>query len=129
MAFYIQVMFIASSILIGLLVGDGRFTVPDNPTIDFLFRAWVWPSGWDLGLLLGIGVISGLGAYLISQGYRLSEASLLAPFEYTSLPLAMLWSILFFGDCPDLVSWFGIGLIFLAGLSAVAHVNHGLGKM
>ena len=128
MAFYIQAMFIASSLLVGLLAGDGRFTVPEDPTIDFLLRAWVWPSDGDLWLLLGIGLISGLGAYLISQGYRLSEASLLAPFEYTSLPLAMLWSILFFGDWPDLVSWFGIALIFLAGLSAVARVNHGKGK-
>ena len=123
MAVYTQLMFIAISALIGVLVGDGRFTVHDDPTIDFLLRAWVWPSGRDLVLLSGIGILSGLGAYLISQGYRLGEASLLAPFEYTSLPFAMLWSILFFGDWPDLVSWVGIGMIFSAGMWALIHVN------
>ncbi|HIA40671.1 MAG TPA: DMT family transporter [Gammaproteobacteria bacterium] len=124
MAVYTQLMFIAISALIGVLVGDGRFTVHDDPTIDFLLRAWVWPSGRDLVLLSGIGILSGLGAYLISQGYRLGEASLLAPFEYTSLPFAILWSILFFGDWPDLISWVGIGMIFSAGMWALMHVNH-----
>ena len=124
MAVYTQLMFIAVSALIGVLVGDGRFTVHDDPTIDFLLRAWVWPSGRDFILLSGIGILSGLGAYLISQGYRLGEASLLAPFEYTSLPLAMLWSILFFGDWPDLISWVGIAMIFSAGMWALMHVNH-----
>ena len=124
MAVYTQLMFIAVSALIGASVGDGRFTVHDDPTIDFLLRAWVWPSGRDFLLLSGIGILSGLGAYLISQGYRLGEASLLAPFEYTSLPLAMLWSILFFGDWPDLISWVGIAMIFSAGMWALMHVNH-----
>ena len=123
MAVYTQLMFIAVSALIGVLVGDGRFTVHDDPTIDFLLRAWVWPSVRDFILLAGIGILSGLGAYLISQGYRLGEASLLAPFEYTSLPLAMLWSILFFGDWPDLISWVGIAMIFSAGMWALMHVN------
>ena len=123
MAVYTQLMFIAVSALIGASVGDGRFTVHDDPTIDFLLRAWVWPSGRDFILLSGIGILSGLGAYLISQGYRLGEASLLAPFEYTSLPLAMLWSILFFGDWPDLISWVGIAMIFSAGMWALMHVN------
>ncbi len=123
MAVYTQLMFIAVSALIGASVGDGRFTVHDDPTIDFLLRAWVWPSGRDFILLSGIGILSGLGAYLISQGYRLGEASLLAPFEYTSLPLAMLWSILFFGDWPDLMSWVGIAMIFSAGMWALMHVN------
>ena len=123
MAVYTQLMFIAISALIGMLVGDGRFTVHDDPTIDFLLRAWVWPSGRDFVLLSGIGILSGLGAYLISQGYRLGEASLLAPFEYTSLPFAMLWSILFFGDWPDPISWVGIGMIFSAGMWALMHVK------
>lgn len=118
MAFYVQVMFVSLSAVIGLLVGDGRFAVVDNPTLDFLLRAWVWPETVDLLLLCGIGCLSGLGAYLISQGYRISEASRVAPFEYAGLPLAILWSILFFGDWPDALSWVGIALILSAGLYA-----------
>ena len=129
LAFYTQLMFIVNSALIGILVGDGRFTVHDDPTIDFLLRAWVWPPVWDLFLLFGIGVLNGIGAYLISQAYRLGEASLLAPFEYASLPIAMLWSIMFFGDWPDFISWIGIAMIFSAGMCALAQVNNNEAKM
>ena len=125
MAVYTQLMFIAVSALIGASVGDGRFTVHDDPTIDFLLRAWVWPPVLDLFLLFGIGVLNGIGAYLISQAYRLGEASLLAPFEYASLPIAMLWSIMFFGDWPDFISWIGIAMIFSAGMCALAQINNG----
>mgnify|MGYP001166436269 FL=1 len=118
MAFYVQLTFITVSAFIGLLVGDGRFAEPENPTLDFLLRAWVWPETRDLLLLCGIGCLSGMGAYLISQGYRISEASLVAPFEYTGLIFAILWSILFFGDWPDFMSWVGIALIFSAALLA-----------
>jgi drug/metabolite transporter (DMT)-like permease len=123
MAFYAQLMFIVVSALIGLLVGDGRFAVDDNPTLNFLLRAWVWPSDRDLILLAGVGTLSGIGAYLISQGYRITEASLVAPFEYAALPSAMAWSILFFGDWPDNWSWLGITLILGAGLYAFFQSN------
>jgi len=123
MAFYVQLMFIVVSALIGLLVGDGRFAVDDNPTLNFLLRAWVWPSDRDLILLAGVGALSGIGAYLISQGYRITEASLVAPFEYAALPSAMAWSILFFGDWPDNWSWLGITLILGAGLYAFFQSN------
>ena len=118
MAFYVQLMFIFVSVLFGVLVGDGRFAVGNDPTLNFLLRAWVWPGERDLILFAAIGLLSGIGAYLISQGYRIAEASLVAPFEYTALPSAMAWSILFFGDWPDNWSWAGIALIVSAGLYA-----------
>ncbi len=54
-----------------------------------------------------------LGGYLISQGYRISEAALVAPFEYVALPLAVFWSVFLWGDWPNPISWLGIA--FMAG--------------
>jgi drug/metabolite transporter (DMT)-like permease len=84
--------------------------------MDFLLRAWVWPNVTDASIMLGLGVLSATGGYLISQGYRLSEAGLVAPFEYTALPLAVFWSVLLWGDWPDATAWVGIALICGAGL-------------
>ena len=116
MAFYIQVTFVVVSGAIGLTFGDGRFADPSNPTIDFLFRAWVWPTQQDALIMVATGVLSGLAGYLISQGYRLAEAGLVAPFEYVALPLAVFWSVLVFSDWPNALSWAGIALIAGAGL-------------
>ncbi len=66
--------------------------------------------------MLAIGCLSGLAGYLISQAYRISEAALVAPFEYAALPLAVFWSVFLWGDWPDPISWFVIALIAGAGL-------------
>jgi len=116
LAFYIQLVFITASVAVGIAVGDGRYADVDNPSLRFLFRAWHWPQGIDLFIFLFIGILSGIGAYLISQGYRLCEAGVAAPFEYVALPLAVMWSIVIWGDWPAPLSWLGIFLIAAAGL-------------
>ena len=119
MAFYIQVTFIVVCSAVGLGIGDGRYASGINPSIDFLFRAWFLPPFGDLLLMGGIGCLMGVGTYLIFQGYRLTEASLVAPFEYIGIPLAVFWSIVVFNDYPDALVWIGIFLIVSAGLYTV----------
>ena len=67
-----------------------------------------------------IGLLSGLGTFFVSQAYRISKAGEVAPFEYFALPISIIWSITFFGDYPDLLSWFGIFLIACSGLYKVS---------
>ena len=116
MTFYIQLVFIVVTAVIGLALGDGRFAGQDDPSLEFLLRAWIWPDPADTFLFLLIGAASTGGGYLISQAYRLCEAGLAAPFEYVALPLAIFWGVVVFGDWPDLISWLGTSLIMLGGL-------------
>ncbi len=53
---------------------------------------------------------------MISQAYRICEAGLVAPFEYSAMPMAVLWGVVVFGTWPDAVAWTGIALIAGAGL-------------
>ena len=115
-AFYAQSGFIVVSIVIGLVAGHGRFAPEDDPSLAFLLRAWTVPSAPDAALFLGIGVINGVGGYLMSQAYRISRPSVLAPFEYVALPMAVAWGVVFFGDWPDLVTYAGMALICGSGL-------------
>ena len=116
MAFYIQLIFIVVSSLFGLFFGDGHLADPSHPIINYLFRPWTIPSWVDGMIMIGIGLLSGVGAYFISQAYRISKGSVVAPFEYVALPLAIFWSITLFGDWPDMISWMGIVLIAGAGI-------------
>lgn len=117
MAVYIQLCFVVISGTFGLVAGDGRFVGPQSgPQAEFLLRAWTVPSVEDGLIMLGLGAVSATGGYLISQAYRLSPASVVAPFEYCALPLAVFWSVTIWGDWPDTLSWFGIALICSAGL-------------
>ena len=119
MVFYIQLNLVFFSSLMGLIFGDGNLADPSQPIIFYLFRAWIVPTWQDLMIMFGIGMFSGLGAYFISQAYRISKAGIIAPFEYVALPLSIFWSITIFGDWPDIVSWIGIVLIAGSGLYVV----------
>ena len=119
MAFYIQGTFVVVCATSGIALGDGRFAeAVDNPTLLFLLRAWTIPSQFDGGVMLAVGVLSAFGSYLISQGYRLAEATTAAPFEYVVLPMAIMWGVIVFGDWLDAIALLGILLIVASGLYA-----------
>jgi len=70
-------------------------------------------------LLAVCGVIVAFGGYLISQAYRIGEASAVAPFEYASLPFALVVGYTLWGDWPDWRAFVGTGLIIASGLLVV----------
>jgi len=103
----------------GLVIGDGRFDEGGHASAAFLLRAWSWPGWGDLGLLAATGPISALAFMLLTQAYRIAPASLVTPFEYSSLPVAVLFGFLFFGDLPAGHTWAGLAFIVGAGLYIV----------
>jgi drug/metabolite transporter (DMT)-like permease len=119
MAFYIQLMFIAVSVVIGLAVGDGKFGDQTDASLLFLLRAWSWPAVADYPVFLVIGVGVAAGGYLISQAYRVAEVSYVAPFEYLALPMSVAWGMLLFNEFPDGWDYVGMTLILGAGLFTV----------
>ena len=114
--FYNQVVFVVFSLLVGLALRDGRYGNPDSPAVDFLFRAWVWPSVGDMSLLLMLGALSASGGYMMTLAYRQSPSNVVAPFEYVALLMAVIWGWVFWGVLPDLLAGLGIILIIVSGL-------------
>lgn len=116
LSFYIQLCFLVVSGGVGIAIGDGRFAGGDNATVDFLLRAWTWPTPSDHLLLVLCGTLIGFGSYFLSQAYRLAEAAAVAPFEYTGMPFAVFWGYYLWGDWPDWVTFAGAALIIGGGL-------------
>lgn len=119
MAFYIQIMFILVCLAMGLVVGDGRFGDQSDPSLRFLLRAWSWPLPADYPVFLIIGIGIALGGYLISQAYRVTEASFVAPFEYLALPMSVVFGMLIFAEYPGGWDYVGMALILGAGLFTI----------
>ncbi|MDS9467049.1 DMT family transporter [Paracoccus sp. MBLB3053] len=80
------------------------------------------PFGWvmpDLktGLLLVLtGLLGGLGQIMLTSAYRYADASLVAPFEYVSMLLALAIGWFIFGEAPTLVMLLGASLVIIAGI-------------
>ena len=118
LSFYIQIAFIIASGSMGIIFGNGKFidNETENLALIFLLREWTIPTINDFLLFILIGIASSVGGYMISQAYRLSEAALIAPFEYTSLILAVFWTIMIWGIWPSFVSWIAILMIIASGV-------------
>ncbi|WP_366141423.1 DMT family transporter [uncultured Shimia sp.] len=117
MSVYIQITFIVVSGLVGLSLGHGQYVGQGDPMFDFLLRGWAWPAEpRDWGILFLLGITSALGGFFISQAYRLAEASVIAPLEYTAMPIAIFFGVVIFGEWPEPLSWLGMSLIIGAGL-------------
>jgi drug/metabolite transporter (DMT)-like permease len=119
LSIYIQVTFIAVTVLSGLVIGDGRFGAQSDPALQFLFRAWSWPPQADFGFFLIIGIGVAGGGFLISQAYRVAEAAFVAPFEYVAMPLAVLFGIVIFDEWPDTIAYVGMAFIVGAGIITI----------
>ena len=116
LSFYIQLTFLVVCLMLGLTIGDGKFSGSNDPSLEFLFRAWSWPSKDHYSILILIGTTSAFGGFFISQAYRISEAAVVAPFEYVALPIAICWGVIVFGELPDKTTFIGIALILGSGL-------------
>ncbi|UNK51135.1 DMT family transporter [Lysobacter sp. S4-A87] len=77
---------------------------------------WVPIRSGDLWLIAGVGVAGALGQYAITEAFRMGEASLIAPLEYTALIWGVLLDLTLWGVLPDAITWLGAGIIVASGL-------------
>ena len=78
--------------------------------------AWVPLRAVDAGLLAGVAVSGTLGQIALTHAFRLGEASLIAPLEYTALVWVVLLDLVLWQALPDGMTWLGAGIIVASGL-------------
>ena len=74
------------------------------------------PSQHDLLLMMACGLIAALGLTFLTQAYRIAQANIVAPFEYSAMIWGVVYGWAFWGDWPDTVAWTGIFMIIWAGI-------------
>ena len=77
---------------------------------------WVWPTATEWGLLALLGMLGGLGHFLLILAYQRAQASVLAPFAYTQIVWATIAGFALFGEVPDAVALAGAAVITAGGL-------------
>jgi len=77
---------------------------------------WVMP-GWTVSLMLVMaGLLGGVGQILLTSSYRYADASLVAPFDYTSMLLALLIGYFIFDEVPTVTMLVGAAIVISAGV-------------
>lgn len=103
--------------LVQMVLNNGFFLVTAG--IPMLF-VWETPRPPDLAILIVTGVIGGGAQFAMFEGMKRAPASVVAPFEYTSLVWAFVLGLLIWGDIPRSEVFVGAGLIVVAGLLTIA---------
>jgi drug/metabolite transporter (DMT)-like permease len=84
-----------------------------------------WPFGWlaptwpAFAALVAAGLCGGVAHIFLTESYRLAPASLVAPFDYTSMVWAFLLGYFFFNEVPTVYVFVGAGIVAVAGLFVI----------
>lgn len=100
-----QLALLAWSAILGVL-----FTLPPA-LLD-----WRIPHGWDLWLLILMGILSTTTQACYIRGMSLGDATVLAPLDYTRLIFTSLFGYLFFGEIPGAAMLAGSAIIIGAAI-------------
>ena len=83
----------------------------------FAIAAWETPDGWlEWTVACLMGVLGGLGHYLLALAHRYAPASVIAPFLYQQVIYMALFGYLVFGDVPSPWVWLGAAVVIGSGL-------------
>ncbi len=78
--------------------------------------AWVTPSPSEWALLAAMGLLGGAGQLMVTRAYSLAPAAVVAPLNYSSLLLAVLFGWLTWGDVPTATMALGAAVVMASGL-------------
>ncbi len=80
---------------------------------------WAWP-GWGAGAMLVLaGLFGGVGQIFLTASYRYADASLVAPFDYTSMILALAVGYFVFSEIPTGPMLVGATIVIAAGVMII----------
>lgn len=86
--------------------------------VPMLF-VWVSPSWHQVPWLLGIGISSATGGYCFTRAVSAAEARTVQPFQFTRMIFATAIGYAMFAELPDIWTWVGAAVIFVASYSIV----------
>lgn len=87
-------------------------TVFSLATLPF---GWAWPAPEVVMMLVGAGLIGGIAQIFLTSAYRFAGAAVVAPFDYASILLAILFGYWFFDEVPTVMVLIGSVVVMAAG--------------
>jgi drug/metabolite transporter (DMT)-like permease len=77
---------------------------------------WVPPQGFGIVLMVAIGLLGGLGHWMLTVAHAYAPAPILAPFSYTQIVWMPVLGYLVFGNVPSAWVLLGGAIVVASGL-------------
>ena len=85
---------------------------------------WAWPTPAAWVMLVMAGLLGGIGQIFLTSSYRFADASLVAPFDYTSMILALIVGYVVFDEVPTVTMIAGAAIVIAAGVMIILRERH-----
>ena len=83
---------------------------------SIFFVEWKFPSLIDMFIFIIMGLCGSVANLLLTQSYRLAEASLVTPIKYLSLVFAVIFGFLIWSEIPKILTLIGALLVIASSL-------------
>jgi drug/metabolite transporter (DMT)-like permease len=80
------------------------------------FTDWIMPTPIDFVLFFVLGLCGSVANLLLTQSYRLAEASLVTPIKYLSLVFAIIFGYFIWSEVPKILTLLGASLVIASSL-------------
>ena len=84
--------------------------------ITIFFTDWIMPTFIDFVLFFILGLCGSIANLLLTQSYRLAEASLVTPIKYLSLVFAIIFGYFIWSEVPKILTLLGASLVIASSL-------------
>jgi drug/metabolite transporter (DMT)-like permease len=116
MAYFSSLVYLIAAFIFSPLAAAVGEIPNAHPSVAFLFHPWTMPTPLDLFIMSGLGLVWALWAYFMTRAYSTAQASVIAPFEYASLPISIMWGFLLWHEVPTLMTLAGAALTLASGM-------------
>lgn len=100
-----------------IVLVTSQVTALNIASLTTLPFGWVMPGAVDFALLAAFGLVSMTGYLCVNRGLQLAPASVVAPFQYTSIVWATTLGWLVFAEVPRTTTLIGAAIIVASGLA------------
>ena len=83
---------------------------------SIFFVDWIMPTKIDFLIFFVLGLCGSIANLLLTQSYRLAEASLVTPIKYLSLVFAIFFGFFIWNEVPKVLTLVGAALVILSSL-------------
>ena len=83
---------------------------------SIFFVEWKLPSLLDFLIFIIMGLCGSIANLLLTQSYRLAEASLVTPIKYLSLVFAIIFGFMIWSEIPKVLTLIGAALVIISSL-------------